>query len=166
MIFNPVTDYKGRVVNIKDSFGNLPHNICFSMQYMNESVTMKDQGLLTGRTVVESLNHTMLLAYKVSITVSLLYTLSLILTNFIFIFVVLAATNQTYIITYGLVRNVRCMKASSSELLRNLRKKLDEEAKVASEDKASLESEIAKVKAQNVELQTQLQGSQECHSKW
>ena len=39
------------------------------------------------------------------------------------------------------------MKASSSELLRNLRKKLDEEAKVASEDKASLESEIAKVKA-------------------
>ena len=64
--FNPWTNARGRVVNIEESFENLPHRICLPMQYMNDSVTTDEWRRLTKREGVDSLNHTMLLTYKVS----------------------------------------------------------------------------------------------------
>ena len=64
--FNLMTDTRGRVVNIEEAFGNPPYYICLSMQWMNESLTIENYGLLTKRVGIELLNHTMLLTYKVS----------------------------------------------------------------------------------------------------
>lgn len=58
--FNPITDFKGRVVNIEDSYGNLPYCIYLQMQYMNRSVITKEWSLLTMRAGIKPLNHTML----------------------------------------------------------------------------------------------------------
>ena len=77
---NTIMDFRGRVVNIEDSYDNLPHRICTLNKYMNESITTEDWRYLTKRMRIESLNHAMLLPYKVSLTlfsplllVSLLY---------------------------------------------------------------------------------------------
>ena len=68
--FAIIDDFRGRVVNIEDSFCNLPHLIYLPMQCINESMTMEEWSMLIGRTGVECLNHTMLLTYKVSIAFS------------------------------------------------------------------------------------------------
>ena len=64
--FNPMTETKGRVTNIEEAFKNLPCHICLMMQYMNESITTEEWGLLNQRKGIEILNHTMLLTYKLS----------------------------------------------------------------------------------------------------
>ena len=40
--FAIINNFRGRVVNIEDSFDNLPHRICLPIQYMNESVTTEE----------------------------------------------------------------------------------------------------------------------------
>ena len=77
----------------------------------------------------------------------------------------MAALNQTYIATHSLVEKgaiyeTKFLKAID-ELKKSakLRKKLAEEVKAACGAKATLEEELAKIKAKNAELQNQLQGS-------
>lgn len=79
----------------------------------------------------------------------------------------LAALNQTYIVTHSLAEKGETYKnklfKAIEELKKSeeLRKKQGEEAKEASVVKVSLECELAKLKVDNVELQTQLHRSQE-----
>ena len=71
----------------------------------------------------------------------------------------LAAFNQTYIATHGLVEkrtvnDTKFLKAIDElKKSKELRKKLVEEAKAASRAKVSLEEELTKIKVENVELQ-------------
>ena len=56
MSFNLMTETRGRVVNIEEAFGNLPHRIC---------LTTEEYRLLTKCVGIESLNRTMIFTYKI-----------------------------------------------------------------------------------------------------
>ena len=81
----------------------------------------------------------------------------------------MAALNQTYITTHGVVEKGTIYETKFLKALdqlkksKKLRKKLTEEVEAANEAKATLEDELAKLKTKNMELQNQLQGSQEDH---
>ena len=79
----------------------------------------------------------------------------------------LAALNQTCIATHNLVERGEVYETKFLKAIEELKKseelrwKLGEEAKVASGAKATLENGLTKLKVENTELQSQLQGSQE-----
>ena len=53
--FNPISDFRGRVVNMEDLYGNLPYRIFLTTQYMNESITNEEWRLLNKCVGIESL---------------------------------------------------------------------------------------------------------------
>ena len=77
----------------------------------------------------------------------------------------LVTFNQIYIATHGLVENGTTFEAKFQKAIgelkksEELRRKLVEKGKVTSGAKAALDEELAKMKAENAELQQQPQGS-------
>ena len=75
--------------------------------------------------------------------------------------------NQSYIAPHSLVEKGTVYETmflkAIDELKKSeeLRKKMSKKVKATSGAKATLEKELAKIKAENVELQSQLQGNQE-----
>lgn len=79
----------------------------------------------------------------------------------------LAAVNQTYVAIHSLVERGETYETKLLKAIKELkkseelRKKLGEESEVANGVKETLQSKLTKLKVENTELQTQLQGSQE-----
>ena len=132
-----MTDIKGRVVNIEEAFSNLPHRIYLLMQYMNKRITTGEWGLFNRRVGIESLNHMMLLAYKVSLFFFYRSIFVCFLNDYLQLLSsqFLAALNQTYIATHSLVEKETAYETKylkpidELKMGEELRKKLAEEVK-------------------------------------
>ena len=96
------------------------------MQWMNESLTTEEWGLLTKCMGIEFLNHNILLTYKVSLLMCyfllFLFPIYFLLLTSTLSSQFLAAFNQTYIITHSLVEKGTIYETRFLEAIDELKK--------------------------------------------